>query len=472
MKGDDESGRRMAMRPVTIQKWLGTWLVAMVTLMAMPAAADDAGQSLRVVVAEVSDGSERVVEEHLDEMAGLEFRSFDWFADEVQARAFNIDGILDNPDDLSWVMDGSDIDLIIDIVEEDEQDYRIRFITADDAEAEHEFLADRGHEGAIRRGGATVIRVELETFLGRDADRWASAVAAADDTDDGGSDDKKETDDDEDVAPVDLSDPQAMRAAAAADDEELQKLLSRDWLWLRAHLRMFQKDVSVAAENAVFTHSSGGFFGFELDVEAFPFGQNNPELMETGFYATYNHGFYGMTVTEGAEDEEPESVDVSVNNLTIEGGALYRLDSPLEDSHRQLRFKLGGRYDSYSLTENPAVPSMSMISLVLGTRLVLPVGVEEFAVTAGLDVSPVAFFGAGADIFGADSFSYGFGSELGFIYEVMDNGFLSAGYSFRLMRSDFSDAGDPIDEDSDLVFTDSEVFDLNHGMRAGFVYQY
>ncbi len=452
----------------------GLWRGLLVGLAALGAvmvstpavASEEDGESLRVVIAKVSDGSDQVIEQALRDLEGLEFRSYDWFVDQARSRALNPEGILTNPSDLMWAMDGGAIGLIIDIVEEDDQDYRVRFITDEEAVAEHEFLADRGHDGAIRRGGATVIKVELERFLGRDADRWTAAMAA------GREDSQPAEEDEESTQEVDLSDPQAMRDAAAADDEELLQILSRDWLWLRAHLRIFNKDVSVAAENAVFTHNSGQFFGYELDVEAFPFGQSNPELMEAGFYATFSHGFYDMTVTDVSNGDDPQSVAVSVTNLTVEGGALYRLDTPLEDSNRQVRFKLGGRYDSYSLTENPAVPNMSMISLVLGTRLVMPVATEEFAVTAGLDISPLAFFGAGSDIFGADSFSFGFGSELGVLVEVMDNGFLSAGYSFRLMRSDFSDAGEPIHEGSELVFSDSEVFDLNHGLRAGFVYQY
>lgn len=459
----------MAMR----QKW---WLLsavaALVTLVSVPAMADDE-ESLRVVLIEVSDGSDEVVAQTLDdELSGLDIRSYEWFVDEVQARAFNPDQVVDEPSDLSWVMDGGDIDLIIDFSEADDEDYRVRFITAEDAQSEHEFLADRGHDGVIRRGGATVIRLELEEFLGMRDDLLAEAMAAAESADE--DDDPKEDEAGEDEEDdIDLSDPEAMRRAAAADDEELREALSRDWLWARVYLRMFQKDVSAAADNAVFTHSTGAFFGYELDVEAFPFGQNNPDLMETGFYANFNHGFYSMEIDD-LSGEQPETIDVSVNNLTVEGGALYRLDSPLDDSNRQLRFKLGGRYDTYSVTDNPAVPSMSMISMVLGTRLVLPVGVEDFAVTAGLDISPVAFFGTGREIFGADSFSFGFGSELGAIFEVFENGFLSGGYSFRLVHSDFSDAGDPIDEEADdpLVFTDSNVFDLNHGLRAGFVYQY
>lgn len=87
---------------------------------------------------------------------------------------------------------------------------------------------------------------------------------------------------------------------------------------------------------------------------------------------------------------------------------------------------------------------------------------------------PLAVFTRGEELFGGDSMTYGFGSELGMMYEVMDNGFLSAGYNFRMMRSRFSDGGEPFndDEESPLIFEDSEVFDLNQGLRAGFVYQY
>lgn len=423
---------------------------------------DEAPEPFRIVVLEAPGGGTEVVEEAIEDIPNLELRSYEWFGEQVEARAFNIDDVVDTPSDLVWVMDGSDIDLVIDIKEASEQDYQIRFIVADGAETEREFLADRGQDGQMRRGGAALIRFELEDFLQVRPTFSAPEPEASDDDED-----------DEDARPeraIDESDPGAMRQRAAQDREDLKERLSRDWIWVRGHGRWFQKDFNVAARDAVFTYRSGGFFGFELDAEVFPFGMNNPDMTETGFYLNYNHGFYSLVET----DEEGEELqELSVNNLSLEGGALYRLDSPLDDSNRQLRFKIGARYDAFSISDNASIPSTALVSFVLGTRLALPVFFDGFAVTASVDISPAALFLEGGQFFGADSFTYGFGSELGILYEVFDNGFLSAGYTFRLLRTDFTGDGETLGaEDNSVVFSESDAFDLNQGLRAGFVYQY
>lgn len=450
-------------------RWIVATLVAAAVVLSGSSAFADDDDLLRVVVVDIPDGDNRIVADELSHIEGLELMPYDDFIDEVQSRAFNPDTILDNSSDLSWVMDGSNIGLIINFEVEDDQAYRVDFITEEDASSEHDFLADRNAEGAVVRGGAAIIRLELEQFLGERPQIVAEALAQADPAQ---QDDVDDDDDDADAVDPGSLDPEAMRQAAAEDEEAMREMLSRDWLWLRAHGRLFQKDFSAAAREAVYTHKSGGFPGYELEVEAFPLGMNNPDMADTGFYASLNHGLYGLTIVDETGDE-PEEQDASVNNLTLEAGAVYRLDSPLDQDNRQLRFRIGGRYEAFSVEDNPEVPSTAVASLVLGTRLVLPLLTDELALTAGADIAPLAFFTTGEELFGEQSFSYGFGAELGAIYEVMDGGFLSGGYTFRMMRSDFDGAGEPFGHEAHPVsFEDSEVFDLNQGLRLGFIYQY
>lgn len=427
-----------------------------------PVFADEPSET-RIVVTEVADGSVGPVRSELSDVPGVDLRSYDWFVNQVESRAFRPDGILDNPSDLQWVMDGGNIDLVIAFDEASEQDYRVRFIIADGAQTEREFMADRGHDGRIRRGGAMVIRYELEDFLQlRPGDARVATPS-----------EQPSTSDDDEDDDLSSADAEALRQQAAADHEALRERLSRDWLWLRANGRVFRKEFAVATPDDVFTYESGGFFGFQLDVEMFPFGRDDPDREQAGFYLNYDHGFYGVTIIEESAGETTQ-YNVGVNNLTIEGGALYRLDSPLEETNRQIRLKLGGRYENFLVSENPEIPGTSVLSLVVGTRLVLPIGVDEFAVTSEVDIAPLAFFGTNEEIFGADSFSYGFSADLGLQFQLTDSGFLSAGYGFRLVRSYFDGDGDLMDEENpdSLVFSDSDTFDLNHGLRVGYVYQY
>lgn len=451
------------MMKAKLSSFVAAVVFGVVLVVSTTAAADDE-EPVRVVVVEVDEQSHRAINNVIADMDGFEVVAYSEFVDAVSDRAFTLDGITENPSDLQWVMDGSNLSLIIDLVEEDDEDYRVKFITDEEAKVEHEFLADRGRDGSIRRGGAAVIRFELEEFF----DLRGVAAAPERDTETTG-----ETAEDDEEPEQAITDPDALREQAAREQEERREAFSDQWLWLRAHARLFQKNLSVAARQTVFTYDSGGYFGGEVDVEAFPLAPVNPDMYQMGFYATYNHGMYGLTIIEERGDEQTEH-DLSVNSLTVEGGALYRLDSPLEDSNRQLRIKLGARYDSFSVDENPRIPSTANVALIAGTRLVLPMMTDEFALTASVDVAPLAMFTTGEELFGEESLSFGFGSELGALFEMFDNGFLSAGYTFRMMRTNFEGEGEPLgDEDDDqLVFVDSEAFDLNHGVRAGFVYQF
>ncbi len=448
------------------------WSMAAVILWSGMAVAEDEA-ALRVVVVDGQQEGTQAVADTLRDMGGMDIRSVDWFEDQVSSRAFNVDTILDNPSDLGWVMSGSSIDLIVDIREDSDEDFEVRLITAEEAEVEHRFLADRGSDGGMRRGGAAIIQLELERFLDRRPDVVAGALQEAEEDAERQAEERQDEDEaDGGEAPV-AADPQALREQAAADADELREILSRDWLWIKGYGRLLNKNFSVAAADAVYVYNSGMFAGYELDIEAFPFGQTDPDLEQAGVYANFVHGRYSLNIVEDTEDGE-EAASLSVNDLTLEGGAMYRLDSPVEATNRQLRFKLGGRYERFSVSENPLIPTTSMVSVVLGTRLVLPVQIDQLAVTAGLDIMPLGFFGAGSELFGADSFSFGFGSELGVLFEVFDNGFISAGYHFRMMRTEFEAEGEAVNEEGGepLVFVDSDAFDLKHGLRAGFVFQY
>lgn len=430
--------------------WLFGWTFCLFFVFASTGSAETETK-LRVTLTEIPGGGGDQVGMAINEIEGVESFPTEWFYQQVRGRAFQPDGIADRPSDLVWVMRGGNVAILLDFQEDGEDEYLVRLITPEEGLPVKEFHVDRGESGPTR-GAVRLVVAEMERFIG------VTVVA---------SEPREEVVVDERTArEAEAEDPEVVRQRAAEERAARAAELSSDWLWARAHFRLFQRNFTAAGANAVSTFNSAAFPGLELDVEAFPFVLGNPDMIEPGVYVTYNHGFDGLVLRNEAVDP-PVEESLTVHNLSIEGGMIYRLDSPLEESMRQLRFKIGGRFESFSVPENPVLRSTSLVSMVVGTRLVLPVGlVDRFAVTAAVDVVPFATFMNGAEHYGENSYTYGFGSEMGFVFEVMDNLFLSSGYTFRVLRSNFEGEGE------EGIFLNSEVFEMNQGLRAGIVYQY
>lgn len=435
--------------------WFGI-VVMVVTLMAQTVWADD--EKVRIALVEIPGGGSDRVLEAVNGIEGVEAMPPSWFVQQVRGRAFQPDGIADRPGDLVWVLRGGNVSILMDF-RPDGEEYLVRLITPEEGLPVHQFHIDRGDEGPSR-GGVRLVVAELERYLG------VTVVAS-------------EPPPQQEVTPqteraqreAQAEDPEEIRRRAAEERSALAERLSSDFLWVRLHGRMFHRNFTAAGVNAVSSFNSAAFFGFELDVEAFPFVLGNPDMVEPGVYLTYNHGFDGLLLTDISQDP-PTEERRSINNISVEGGMIYRLDSPLEDSMRQLRFKIGGRYETFSIGErilsnDLVLTNTAFVSLVIGTRLVLPVELlEGFAVTAAVDLVPFSTFTTDAEVYGTNSFTYGFGSEMGFVFRVSDALFLSAGYTFRILRSNFEGEG------LDGIFGNSEVYEMNQGLRAGIVYQY
>lgn len=450
--------------------WLFNLLLGLFVVLAPTVWAQGGQETVRITFTEVPGGGEDSIREALAELAGVEVRPSSWFNQQVRARAFQPDGIADRPSDLVWVLRGGNISILMDFAFEGENEYVVRLITPEEGRATHQFIIDRGDEGPTR-GGLRLLVAEMERYL-----RAATLAPVAEPTTEGPTGGGASTPIDEaqgQQAPSALTatnlppeDPEAMRQRAAAERRALAERLSSDFLWARLNFRLFNRNFTAAGEDAVSSFSSAPFPGFELDIEAFPFVLSNPDMIAPGVYVTYNHGFDGLTLIDETQDPAVEQ-RLGVNNLALEGGMIYRLDSPLDESMRQLRFKIGARYEAFSIAENPLLNPTSMMSMVVGTRLVLPIDVvDRFAVTAAVDIVPFSSFMNGAAFYGGNSFSYGFGSEMGFVFEMVDSFFMSAGYTFRVLRSNFDG------ESEDGTFVNTEVYEMNQGLRAGIVYQY
>ena len=243
-----------------------TLVVVAMTFSSVGALADEDSGSTRIVVTGLADGGTQTVLSELRSVPDVDLRSHSWFIRQVESRAFDPDTILENPSDLEWIMDGGGIDLVIAFEELSDEDFQVRFLISDGGRTEREFLADRGSDGSIRRGGAMVIRHELLGFL----ETYSPAPAAAQPEEEPAMPQEAQTSPDD--IRDDISDAEAFRRQAAREHQEMLERYDRDVLWLRFHGRFRM------AEEAGFADSElSQFFGFRLDGEVFPFSTSDSD---------------------------------------------------------------------------------------------------------------------------------------------------------------------------------------------------
>ncbi|MBA2662777.1 MAG: hypothetical protein H0U74_10810 [Bradymonadaceae bacterium] len=441
---------------------LPTWAAVIVTifltivLASSSASAEEKARKVRVAVIEVPVGGTDLLLAELRSVAMLDVRDPTWFMNQVKGRGFRPENVMERSADLRWVMSGGSVDFVVHLVlTSDGNAYMAHFIEAETAQPRRTVQVDKSEAG-LSVAGASFLRLEMERLVGAapagpvvaDGSATASTTARVEE-------DEPKPDD-----------PEVVRQRAADAKQAISDRLQRDWLWARASFRMIGKDTLVAGNETTYSFVSGLFPGFELDIEAYPFALSNAEMVSAGMYVNYYHGFDRLSIAT-----EEQIVELAFNHFGIEGGAIYRMDSPLGRSsaltNEQVRFKLGVRYEASAIAENDAgIPSTSVISVVTGARLLFPVMLDNLAVWANVDVVPFAFFGNGGDQFGKTSRSYGFGTQVGFLYELASGIGMTLGYSFQLNRTNFVGEG--------LVdgFDNALAFELIQGLRAGFVYQH
>lgn len=431
---------------------LATMLV-LTAVFSTDVAAQPQPKPVRIVVLEVpGGGSDRLFSE-IQSIDNLDVRDITWFMNQVKGRGFRADTIFEKPSDLRWVMSGSDINFMLRVVlNEDETGYIAHFIEAESGQPRRSVPVDMSESG-LSAAGAAFLKLETERITGvvsvaNQSEKSESVVIL------------------DDEAEVPADEPEVVLAKAAKAKQAVRDRLQRDWLWLRGGFRLIGKDVLVASASETYSYASGMMPGFELDVEAYPLSLSNPEMASAGLYLNYYQGFETVQVLL----ENDDILSLPINHLGIEGGAIYRLDSPLDGENsltsRQVRLKLGARYTASLVGENDVIPSTSVVSIVVGARLVFPVGMPGLAMWANADLVPIAFAGSQAQLYGQTSHSYGFGTELGFLYEFYPKLGAAVGYGFQMIRTGYTGAG--------LLdgFEDSLAFELVQGMRISLVYQY
>jgi hypothetical protein len=440
--------------PKTIFGLLSALIVLFVSATAV-AQGDKAEGTTRMVLLNVPGGGTERVAETLLSIGNMELRDQDWFIKEIRKRGMTPKRIMSRPKDLVWIMQGGDIDFILYFQGEGEEFQGT--VVGEEGMKVDEFKLDRTSDG-ISEAGLRIIKLEIEELLG---------VAAS------------QIDIDEEIAKREAAkkeaaeapdDPADARRKAIEERRALEERLSKDWIWARANARMFKRDLVYAgADGAILTYKSGFYPGFSFNVEAYPTALFNPEGAGVGLMLDYAMGFDSLTF-EAAGDGGTEAVTQSIGHMEIEGGLIYRLDSPIGSDGGtntvRVRVKLTGRHERYTLEDERALPSLSRTTVVAGATVSHPVLIPELAVQGFFEFLPFGFNQTGAELFGDTSgYTYGFATGVGGLFELTEAFAVIFGYRFRVTRPSYVG-------DGELDFNDTTGFELVQGLHLGILYQY
>ena len=135
-------------------------------------------------------------------------------------------------------------------------------------------------------------------------------------------DEEKDPDEDEDEE----LDAKALREKAIADQEKKNAELPTDFLMAAAQLRMTKHDLLIGGSNGAVTNYTSTFYpGYDVNLEVFPLVFAGADVTAVGFHAHFQQGFDSVGIQDA---ETMQAVTLKVNQLQVDGGISYRLDTP------------------------------------------------------------------------------------------------------------------------------------------------
>ncbi|QDG53333.1 hypothetical protein FIV42_22070 [Persicimonas caeni] len=430
---------------------LAVMCLGLIGLVPRPATAQTG--TVKVVVLDVPGGGSEMLANGIKALDNVKIERQDWFLKQIQGRGFQAKGIMKRPDDIKWLMKGAEIDYILYLTAKSDTAYEGRVVGPETGSHVHTFPIDRTPNG-LSAAGARMVQREFEDFLAKKAQESMQAQQQQQQTAQVAQLDEEPSDD-----------PNAVKKQAAQSKAAAKEKFSKDWLLVGVKGNGLRRDLHVAGFNeAVLSYTSAFYPGFSLELEAFPLGKSNPDMASVGFYGEYTHGFDSAQVP----DDQGGQSAAPITHIDVEGGVLYQLGDALalkDSNEAKLNLGIGVRYNSFAVAENPALPSVSHTSLVLSSRVTRPAFSDKFMIRAGAKIMPFGVYGTGATLFGETSHTYGFGGDIGGLFQATEDIAFAFGYKFGLQRTVFTGTGE-------ADFVDANAFELVQGFTGGLFYQY
>ena len=426
-------------------------LLAFSMVMVWPALAPAQPKTARVVVLKVPGDRTQTVVDTVKTVEGVTIKRQEWFLNQIQTRGFNAKGIMKRPDDLKWLMKGSEIDYILFLARKDDTTLEARVVPRETGKIAHRIDIEESG-GSLVATDVLKIKTKFEDLLGITAERKKAEEL------------KKQKELEAKKKEEASRDYSAYRERATKEKAEKTEALKKNWLIAAVRGSMLRRDFSVSGANeSVLSYTSIFYPGFNVEVDAYLAGVD-PKYARAGFYLDFTQGFDSLSL----EDSDGNITTVSISHTDLEGGALFRLFDPLDYSapmRARAYVNVGVRYSGFSIAENAALPSTSHTSFVLGASFDKPLGDKRIELHASTQIMPASFYNNGLELFGNSSFGYGFAAELGPRYWINDDLGILATYEMRVERTLF-------EGDGEADFVDASGFELVQGLSGGVFYRY
>lgn len=465
------------LRLVTLLCMLSTPPLIVLSPGAAFAQADEAGSTsaedmLHIVVLDVPlEGTETLAETIVSKRQDVALYPQTWFIDKINEVGFDPDGIIKRREQLSIVMEESNVDyIVLSQYSEKQSLYRFTVIPRKEDSPTHSFTVESFKEDGMTRGAAVLTHRQLFEYIdGRSASPTSNTEPEED--------------------PLDPGDPNALRDAAIKAQQEKKNAGPKGIATFAAGFRLIEPtliiitaDSDVVNSLAITLGSTPGFaFQAELypmKLSADPAKPSQPTENQFGLSIHYNQVFKSLNLQPDQEvpagGVAPLPSPTRVSYLDFEAGAFYEIAiGSKEGGIARLRPKALFRLQRLG-TSTPVVEfqPFRFISLAIGADVIFPLADTGANLLAGVELAPFTNLKPlPLDEIGTFRYAYTTSGSLGIDYKFLPNVGFQAQYMFdhtRLLFESFSP--DPVNQPN-LVTSPKGTFSAA-GIFAGVNYTY
>ena len=403
--------------------------------------------TLTVVILDVPFDGTRALAEEIAATMGERVTLYpqSWFEERIIEQGVDPAGLLSKREALSFVMQKSDVQLLLFTrYDEAQQRFLITFIPVDAEEANQEFEIEA--EEALQSRDLQKIRRELEAYY-RDYVRAQRAASEQQEPPAGGSSDPSSRspgrggDEALDLPPDGAASAGPKRAATISLG---YRLIEPTFLFVTA--------ASETVDSTAIT--LGASSGFALFAELFPMrlqGASSDPAAQFGVLINYSQVFSrleGLTASENVPDPatigQPLS-PTSVSYYDAELGGFYDFARGASARTPKLRAKALLRLNGFALSDWPVeLRSFRFFSLAIGADASIPLLDSGAELLASAEIAPFTSLNRlPQEAIGETRYSYTLSGALGLSYDFLPNLGASARYLYDVTRVTFNEAQIP-----------------------------